>query len=365
MSFADIDTKIAYSGSGGRVSRRTSGGNTVIHKLMNEAMESSVILKTGRKPAFRPSSFPSCSILNWMQLIRFNALGYAEFKKHFSMDYYTGVGTAVHEIIQYFAGFTGKFWGHWKCINPKCKECHKAADTYDAAGNVIKHGPATLSYTTENICPRCKEPMFYIEFTIKYKGVEGHIDAIIEIDNSWIILDYKTTSFKRMQAGDLPEKKHLKQLPYYTYVMAKKYAKKYGKTIKSFSLAYIPRDNPFEYFIHTEKWTSEWSNKMRRLHESEAAKWDAIHESLETDTETAIIDAKPCSRKSDYVSRMCGYGECSLESVCFNKTQLRTFLKDWKTMHSRDPKPGTDYEELILNVINHSDYEKKQKRISL
>jgi hypothetical protein len=364
MSFSDIDTKVGYNGS--KVSRRTSGGSTKLHKLMNATMESAVILKTGRKPAFRPSSFPSCSILNWMQLIRYNTLGYAEYKKHFSMEYYTKVGTVVHEITQYFAGFTGKFWGHWKCINPKCKECHKAADTYDAAGNIIKHGPATLSYTTDNICPRCKEPMFYIEFTIKYKGAEGHIDAIIEIGDYWVVLDYKTTSFKRVASGDLPEKKHLKQIPYYTHVMAEKYAKKYGKKIRSFALAYIPRDNPFEYVIHEEKWTPEWTHKMRRLHESEAAKWEAINHSLDTDTESAIIEHKPCSRKSDYQSRMCGYGECSLSEVCFNKTELRAFLTNWKKQHKRDPMAGVDYEEIIKHVISNAEYSaKKEKRISL
>lgn len=335
---------------------------TELSKAMSVAVESEIVLPGGRGPEFRPSSFPSCPILSWMKLLRNAKLGYKENHLYFGMQYYTSVGTAVHEKIQYFMGFTGKVWGHWKCINHSCEEAIKAADTYDALGRVIREGKPTRRCTTNNKCPVCKQPMAYIEFTIKYKGATGHIDGIFKCDNGkWIIFDYKTTSLKKVVGQTLPEQKHLMQLPFYTYVMEKKYAKKYGMNIDSFSLIYIPRDNPFQFYEYAEKWSDKWRHKMKNLYKREKRHWDAIAQDLEDDTFTNVISEKPCSCRSDYSSKMKGIGECIMSDVCFSPSKLKARLSTWQQVHNSDNIPeGISFKKAI-EVISSMDYSKRKR----
>lgn len=338
--------------------------NSELSKALAVAVESEVVLPGGRGPEFRPSSFPSCPILSWMKLYRNNALGYKEKHLYFGMQYYTSVGTAVHEKIQYFMGFTGKVWGHWKCINHMCDEALKAADTYDALGHIIKEGKPTRRCTTNNKCPKCKQPMAYIEFTIKYKGVTGHIDGIFKCDNGkWIIFDYKTTSLKKVVGQTLPEAKHLMQLPFYTYVMEKKYAKKYGMKIDSFSLVYMPRDNPFQYYEYAEKWTDKWRHRMKNLYKREKRHWDAIKQDLEDDTFTNVISEKPCSCRSDYSSKMKGVGECIMSDVCFSPSKLKNKLSAWKKVHKSDSIPTRIPFEQVITLISNTELKRKKEEV--
>lgn len=334
-----------------------------LSKEITKAMLSEIVLPRGRGPEFRPSSFPSCPVLNWMRLYRFKSLGHNENHHYFGMEYYTSVGTIVHEKIQYFMGWTGKVWGHWKCINHTCKEGIKAADLRDAAGKVIREGKPTRKHSFDNICPCCKEPMLYIEFTIKYKGVTGHIDGIMRLDNGkWVIFDYKTTSLKKAVAGNLPEKKHLTQLPFYTYVMEKKYAKKYGMKISEFSLIYIPRDNPFQFYEYREKWTDKWRTRCSNMYKREKANWDAIHQDLEDDTFTNVVSHKPCSCTSDYKSKMMGFDECIMFDVCFSAKKLKSRLTTWKRVHDSEKLiPRLMPFDKALAVVSDYEYKKKKK----
>lgn len=375
MSFTKLNPTAHYNRSKG-----SSGGSDFmidfqsmnpnrhkpLSKLVGEAMSSEVVLPRGRGPEFRPSSFPSCPILNWMKLYRFKLLGNKENRHYFNMEYYTSVGTTVHEKIQYFMGFTGKMWGHWKCINPSCKEAHKAADKRDALGNILKEGKPTLKYTTENKCPSCKEPMLYIEFTIKFRGTTGHIDGIIKLDNGkWIVMDFKTTSMKKVRAGSaaFPEKKHLHQLPFYTYVMEKKYAKRFGMKIDSFSLIYIPRDNPQAYYEHVEKWDDKWRRRCANRFKAESEKWEAIRTDLEEENFSNVVAHKPCNCVADYKSKMYGYGECIMQDVCFSPSKLQSKLKGWIELHRSKNVPRLKSFEQVVAMVDHESYKKKKAKV--
>lgn len=331
-----------------------------VSKLVAEAMEAEVVLPRGRSPQFRPSSFPCCSILNWMKLYRFKKLGNNEEHKYFGMEYYTSVGTTVHAKIQYFAGFTGKFWGNWKCINPVCKESKKARNLYDHLGNMVREGKPTRKHSTNNKCPCCGEPMDYIEFAIKYRGIDGHIDAIIKLDDgTWIVADYKTTSMKKVNNAVFPEKKHLHQLPFYVYALEQKYAKKYGMKIKKFSLIYIPRDNPRAFVEYTEKWNDAWRIKCRNRFEDEYEKWEAINHDVENETFDEVIRTKPCKCESEYRSLMHVYEDCPLLKVCFSRKKLRPLLQSWVDYHEDDPKRLIPFNE-VVSIVSNLDYEKKK-----
>ena len=380
MSFSSLATTHHYrnksSGSGDEATpysldfQKTNPNRlSPVSKLVAEAMEASVVLPRGRAPQFRPSSFPCCSVLNWMQLLRFKKLGNNEEHKYFSMQYYTGVGTTVHEKIQYFAGFTGKFWGNWKCINPVCKESKKARSLYDHLGNMVKEGKPTRTHTTKSTCPKCHEPMDYIEFAIKYRGIDGHIDAIIKLDNGdWWVMDYKTTSMKKVVAYKFPEKKHLHQLPFYVYALEKKYAKKFGMKLKGFSLIYIPRDNPRAFVEYKERWTDKWRVRCHNQFEAEYEKWEAINSDVETETFDEVIRTKPCKSQSEYRSLMHVYEDCPLLSICFTQKKLRNFLDTWVEYHSDDPKRLIPFKQ-VIEIVTDLEYKSKKtptvKRIRL
>lgn len=336
-----------------------------VSKLVAEAMDSFTVLPRGRSPQFRPSSFPCCSVLNWMQLLRFKKLGNNEEHKYFGMQYFTSVGTTVHSKIQYFAGFTGKFWGNWKCINPECRESKKARNLYDHLGNMVKEGNPTLENTTISKCPKCKEQMDYIEFTLKYRGIDGHIDAIIKLDNGdWWVGDYKTTSMKKIMGDYLPEKKHLHQLPFYVFALEKKYGKKFKMKIKGFSLIYIPRDNPFAFVEHKELWNDKWRIKCHNQFEAEYEKWEAINSDLETETFNEVIRTKACKSMAEYRSVMHVYEDCPLLDVCFTQKKLRNLLGSWVDYHDHKPVRLTPFKQ-VISIVSNNEYKEKTKRITL
>lgn len=367
MSFSHIKIVKPNYMIGGDPQKLNPNRTSIASRLMKESMSAEVVLPRGRAPQFRPSSFPSCPIINWMKLTRFRALGNNENHHYFNMEYYTSVGTTVHEKIQYFMGFTGKLWGHWKCINPDCRAAHRAADKLDPLGNVLKHGKPTRKCSTNNICPRCDEPMLYVEVTVKYRGVTGHIDGIIVMPgNRWAVIDFKTTSTKKVQRGTaaFPEKKHLKQLPFYVYVLEKTYAKKYGYKIDHFSLIYMPRDNPHHFYEHKEKWNSRWRTRCSNLLDDESRKWEAVNHDLESGTFNEIIAAKPCSCAGDYATKMLGYGECPMATHCFNPKRLRSALSQWQEMHESDP-PRLQKFEYLVSLIEDREYKAKKSVLRL
>ena len=221
--------------------------DTWVSQIFEDCIGSGYTHKNGRSPALRPSSFPSCSVINLMKYIQGDAAGHFEERHEFRMEYYTYVGTIVHEVSQLFMGLSGVQYGHWKCINPKCKHGIAAQDIKTANGYMVKEGKLTREFTTNNICPnkKCKTPMFYIELEVVYgkgnKKICGHIDGVWkipkELGGGYWIIDYKTSSMKKIEAGEYPEKKHLYQLPIYAYILKKKY----GMDIKGFSLIYIKK----------------------------------------------------------------------------------------------------------------------------
>lgn len=330
-----------------------------VSKTFNECLESSFLHPLGRGPELRPSSFPQCSVKVWMQKYRGETLGHHIGERKFSMDYFTGVGTAVHEISQLFMGLTGVQFGHWKCLNVKCKHGKAACDIKAADGTMIKEGKLTRKFTTNNICPRCKLPMFYIELEVTYKGLKGHIDGVWKIPKKlgggyWVV-DYKTTGMKKVEKGSekFPEKKHLSQLPVYAYILKKKYK----MDIKGFSLIYMPRDNPFCFYEYNQPWSDKWDRHSRKVIKQNVQRYKAVMSDLENDTFEESIYHKPCSCEREYRKTMHGYEDCPMLDVCFSPNKLRKRLKQWKKIHDKGLLQETTFEQ-TLEIIKNEDYQK-------
>lgn len=299
-------------------------------KMYETTMDAAITTKYGRGPEYRPSSFPTCPILHMLRFAAGAHNGYFETTMSTSGGFFTSVGTAAHENIQYHIGQTGKIWGDWKCKNPSCQKRHDAQNLFDEKGVMYRKGKLTRKNTVKNKCPKCEHPMEYVEKEIKYAGLKGHIDAIVKLDGGgWWVADYKTcTKNKIAKKGKegLPHKAHLKQIPTYCYVLEKKY----GMKIKGFSLLYLSRDNPFHFLEYSEPWSERWRVKVREIIKNEKRKFRSGVKSFATRDVKHAIANKPCSCLAQYESEINFYEECPLLGICFKSgldKKLNTMMK--------------------------------------
>jgi hypothetical protein len=324
---------------------RKSKAKSVVGRLYDQAMENEYTTVQGRRPEYRPSSFPLCSILTYMKLVQGASLGHFESSRSASGDYFTSVGTIAHENIQFHMGFSGKIFGDWKCRNMACKKGLRGRNLFDAAGNLVRKGRLTRKNTTEHKCPKCSHPMEYVEKEISYKGLKGHIDCIVKMaDGTYWVADYKTCTKNKLESGKLPAKAHLKQLPSYCWVLQKKY----GMTIAGFSLLYFSRDNPFNYFEHAEEWTEKWNKKCENLIKQERIKFRAGVASFRSMNPAEAIKHKPCNTLAFYEKEMAYYTECPMLSVCFNPKKLKKALDEHVKEYPSSPKDR----KILAEAIN-------------
>jgi hypothetical protein len=330
-----------------------------VSQTFAQAMESSFIHPLGRGPELRPSSFPQCSVKVWMQKYRGAALGQYNAERKFSMEYFTGVGTTVHEISQLFMGLSKVQYGHWKCLNPKCIKGIQASEIRTADGSLVKAGKITRKFSCDNICPKCALPMFYVELEVNYKGTKGHIDGVWKIPKSlgggyWVI-DYKTTGLEKVKNGkeNFPDKKHLAQLPVYAYILRKKYK----MDIKGFSLIYMPRDNPFSFYEYREDWSKKWSLHSSQVLKENTLRYNAVLKDLTNDSFSESIYNKPCSSEREYRNKMHSHEDCYMLDVCFSPNRLKSRLDQWKTAQDLKLYPNSTLEQ-TLEIIKDKDYKK-------
>lgn len=316
--------------------------STYVGKLYEQAMENKLVLTKGRRPEFRPSAFPMCSILIYRKLVMGASLNQFEEERNAAGDYFMSVGTTAHENIQYHMGYTGQVFGDWKCTNfGQCSKGNDGLSIYNKHGQCIRPGIITVRNSTNNMCPECGLGMDYVEKEIKFKGLKGHIDGIIELpDGGYWLIDYKTTTKNKLNSGKLPVPTHLKQLPTYCYVVKKKY----GLDVRGFSLLYFSRDNPFYYLEVSREWNGGWDNRIDKLIVEEKKKFFGGVESFATRDMKHAVETKPCCSKKFYEEEMGFYTPCPMLSVCFNKNKLE---REIKQMQRKYPYTDTKKEELL------------------
>lgn len=329
-----------------------------VSKIIAEALEVSYLLPGNRRPQLRPSSFPKCPILDWMKTVRYDSQGYLEEQHSFGNSYFAGVGTVVHEIIQHHIGNTQKVYGNWKCTNNKCKHGQAAMDLYDATGKCVRKGKITAKETTNNICPSCARPMHYEELEISMMGITGHVDCILVLGkNKWWVVDYKTTLKSKVYKKKLPEKKHLQQLRAYAYILKHEY----GLPIQGLSLVYLPRDNPFYNYEHSERFdTEKLERRALKVLKTEKSKWNSLEKTLETNNIEHIIKAKPCNCREDYYEKMDFYNKCPMLPFCFTN-KLPTILENYKAGHDQGILDYMTTFDDLVQVVTSREYEAKIK----
>lgn len=140
-----------------------------------------------RLPEFRVSSFPYCPLL-------FSG-DPGDFEAAYTSAFYFEKGTETHSLVQWSMAHSVSahmMYGHWACS--KCDEKEERL----------------IEWTTkpDHACKKCgKKSWKYVEVTVAYKGIEGHVDMILRVPDytqkadsklnkggiGWrfIVLDYK------------------------------------------------------------------------------------------------------------------------------------------------------------------------------
>ncbi len=187
-----------------KVSKKTNRASFAIATLQHYIKQQASIIyppqtkHNSREGELHPSSYPFCglehgwNILNKVQQKPMDYMG----------NFYTGLGTFMHELMQRQFGRGKQILGDWKCL-----ECGKKK-----------------KLTFYSRCKRCgSEHVEYEELLIKFKKYTvGHVDGVVELDGKLWVIDYKSTSVKnnnkhRETGTQYPYKKNTAQIKSYCF----------------------------------------------------------------------------------------------------------------------------------------------------
>lgn len=139
---------------------------------------------------------------------------------HTPMDlgfaFYVTVGHAVHDVMQRYFPKAVEMIADFECV--VCKTKFPFSSVYEHCDTYTKYNEVSLSY----------------------KGVHGHVDAIVKLDGAWYVVDFKTTSKAGIQAkGDKNPEGYERQLEAYCLLLDLQY----GLKVEGGMLLYIARDD--------------------------------------------------------------------------------------------------------------------------
>lgn len=180
-----------------------------IHKRLDDIVNGVFSVFTEEELKFEPraSSLPFCPLLEFL-----NAVKGEKFKKDYSFEFYTRVGTAIHSAVQFafpLSRYGKNVFGNWKC--------NRHSDPFEPCG-YVKNAcvrPDSL------VCPKCKKGLLeYDELTLLWQhkdddraAVSGHCDLITKHSKRFVLWEFKSTSSFNVENPHrfLPYPKHLFQ----------------------------------------------------------------------------------------------------------------------------------------------------------
>lgn len=129
-----------------------------------------------RANELHPSSFPYCALWHVHDIFSNGGIPTTQEIDYFG-QYYTGLGTFKHGLMQDWLGKGKQLIGNWTCVNSKRSK------------NPCK-GESKFSVYSD--CPECGSEMEYHELGIKFgKYTHGHLDGIFLHKRKYYIVDYK------------------------------------------------------------------------------------------------------------------------------------------------------------------------------
>ncbi|QJT71178.1 PDDEXK_1 domain-containing protein [Vibrio phage vB_VcorM_GR11A] len=288
------------------------------------------VMPETRVTELHPSSFPFCST--------FYALDYLLHGDVFEREqqclmgnYFTGIGTVVHEVIQNAIG------------DAHLVDKNKPLEHYligDYVCNKCKHVHKFSAYPKKcKACGQKKWKFFYEELAVWWgKKTVGHSDGLYYFGGKYWVIDYKTTSTHCVTAHKktgkyFPYDHNVRQIRSYCAMLEDNYDVEIGGWI----LVYVPRDNFNNYVAVGDDITKKKKNQLKRMLDGYDLNFRRVRSFTEIKsmkkllkTIEKIIEDKPCHNYKSYEREMkdpyfdCPYAE---NGVCFKQREL---LKQFK-----------------------------------
>lgn len=272
--------------------------------------------KTARRYwELHPSSFPWCGLQQaWEE-----ANGVERKPLDFYGEYYTGLGTLTHELMQRYLGYRGSIIGYWQCMH--CRKKHKQKKPI----------------TAPDSCKSCGHPVFeYHEIGIKFgKYTYGHVDGVIKLKGKYYVIDYKTTSPRKNEQHKkfknvYPYKKNVAQIESYVVYLEQQY----GIKIDGWFLIYVSRDNAFKDYVIEGKKVSEKEKKalLKKLTRDDKlfGRVLKLRKGYNQKYWDQLVKYKPCKTNAEYKDKMHSFDMCplALDGTCFNPSRLKRAIKN-------------------------------------
>src|SRR6266481_1789768 len=247
--------------------------------------------KIPAKHDLRVSSLPYCSILD------LESRPISTQKEDFSKEFYTSIGTVVHEkvlqnLMPKVKALGETVFGHWQC-----QTCNKVSEMglHDEQRKKVVRGCKQKS--------KCSERFKYEEIAFKYKLLTGHLDLLALSDGNYVPFEFKTTGSALFQPNSYVEKyfplvKHVYQLKLYNTLLRMQY----GIKCNEYNIVYFNRDKP-QYKLYNSKFTEDdfkfFKAKIRQANIGYKAvnKW---YITKDIEQLKIIVDSKPCKKVEDY-----------------------------------------------------------------
>lgn len=302
-----------------------------INKKVTELMEElvSVAGEPSKKSEFRSSNFPYCPIID----LEARVTGETGFVESYESGFYTSIGTAVHENLQFWIPFIDKWkkhlWGDWACracgdrvdgklvpqvyasLQPEPCSCGKKG----AGWQYLEVGFERGELTHEAKALIKKGKLEEKDLTDRHRiPLGGHVDLIFKFGSEFWIIDAKTSGLEKLMKPGwrayYPSLSNVAQIKNYCIMFKLKFSLPLG----GWMLLYVSRDSLLSFRQRkpvvravSHEWEDKdfkkWGNRLYR-----AAKGRKYVENLletgEVKWAKAVVASRPCRKPSEYKSWM-------------------------------------------------------------
>lgn len=298
---------------------------------------------SNREAQFRISSFPYCPLRR--------LLFTGDYQESFSSNFYTTIGTAIHENLQRWlikGSFKEKVFSCWRIVE---------------TGEII--GPCLYRDIPKKYSNYAIQ---YEEITIAYNGLSGHVDLVVELlPNTYVVIDFKSTNLglkkRQYPAGEWKNKypasrNSIIQISCYSTLLKTLFK----INVVAWCLVYIDRGDPIRNKTSFHKVLRPWNKKKHNdflskidqacLNNKRLLKLNTILNTKKNYSSTArellvkLVKNRPCTDEDSYDEWMAyGFhsykrtkeeerrggtkdGECVLKKQCLkgNKSCFKAVL---------------------------------------
>lgn len=317
---------------------------TLMDKMMDQVVD--VEDEPSKKSEFRASGFPYCPIIDLEKQVN----GETAFQPTYRSNFYTGIGTAIHENLQHYLPFLNDFkkyvWGDWVCrkcgekdeygnwtpqvyasLQPEPCKCGAKQKNWTYLEIAFERGELTHDAKKRLKKGKVKEKDL---IETDFIPLSGHVDLVFKIGKEFVIIDAKSTSLRKVEnpvwTKNFPSLSNVAQISNYSVM----FKLKYGKKVRGWCLLYIARDDitsfparrPLKRAV-THRWTKgdikKWGDRLFKAQQGRVLV-EQVQERGRKKLFKEIVKSRPCAKEGEYNNWMkakwYGKKECPHKNIC-------------------------------------------------